>query len=180
MVATTHATPAHATLLTATFYNPEDAERAYNALISRGYAKDEISVLMSKDTREQHFSKEIHDTKLGNKAAKGGATGAAIGGVAGVIAGILAAAGTIVLPGLGLIVAGPLVAGLAGLGAGGAAGGLIGALVGAGIPEERAKAYEADIKRGGIVLGVRPHSEEDAEAIEREWATIYRGQNVFR
>jgi hypothetical protein len=36
---------------------------------------------------------------------------------------VLLAAGTIALPGIGLVIAGPLAAGLAGLGAGGAAGG---------------------------------------------------------
>ena len=55
----------------------------------------------------------------------------------------IAAIGTsLVIPGLGLVVAGPLAAALAGAGAGGTAGGLIGALVGHGMPEDRTKKYE--------------------------------------
>jgi hypothetical protein len=167
-------------MLTGSFRDRESAERAYGALTSRGYSSDDVNVLMSDDTRKRHFSKETTvKTDLGNKAAEGGVAGATIGGVAGAIVGVVAAAGTLALPGLGLIIAGPLAAGLAGLGAGGAAGGLIGALVGAGIPEDRAKLYEKDIKSGGIVMGVKPRNADDAATLEREWTT-YNGQNIYR
>ena len=167
-------------LLTGTFRDRESAERAYGSLSQRGYTKDDVNVLMSDDTRKRHFaSDDAHQTELGSKAAEGAATGAAVGGVTGAIAGVLLAAGTIALPGIGLVIAGPLAAGLAGLGAGGAAGGLIGALVGAGIQEERAKLYESDVKNGGIVMGVRPRSDEDAAHFEQEWRT-YRGENIYR
>jgi hypothetical protein len=135
---------------------------------------------MSDETRRRYFAPDTATkTELGSKALEGGAVGAAVGGTAGAVLGALAAAGTnLVLPGLGLVIAGPLAAGLAGLGAGGAAGGLVGALVGSGIPEERAKVYEADVKGGGIVMGVRPRSDEDAAYLEREWRN-YRGDNVY-
>lgn len=56
----------------------------------------------------------------------------------------MAALGTSVLiPGLGLIIAGA--------GAGGITGGIIRALIGAGIPEDRAKLYESGIKEGRMV-----------------------------
>ena len=58
-------------------------------------------------------------------------------------------------------------------------GGLIGALVGSGIPEDRAKLYESGIKQGGILMGVRPRTPEDAEHFEREWRT-HRGENIYR
>jgi uncharacterized membrane protein len=80
---------------------------------------------------------------------------------------------------LGLIVAGPLLAGLAGAGAGGATGGIIGALIGAGIPEERVKEYEAGVKDGGIVMGVNARNDEDAEYLENEWKNN-RGEHVYR
>ena len=62
---------------------------------------------------------------------------------------------SLVIPGLGLIIAGPLAAGLAGAGAGGITGGLIGALVGSGIPEDRAKIYE-DGKLNGTMEATTP------------------------
>lgn len=167
---------ATSSMLTGSFRDRESAESAYNSMLARGYTKDEINVMMSEDTRKKHFAHD--DSDLGNKAAEGGATGAAVGGVVGTIVGVLAAAGTLAIPGIGIVLAGPVVAGLAGLGAGGAAGGLIGALVGMGIPEDRAKMYESDIKNGGIVLGTTPRSAEDAAYFEEDWRK--RGQNVYR
>ena len=96
------------------------------------------------------------------------------------IAAAIAAVGTsIAVPGLGLVVAGPLAAALAGAGAGGAAGGLVGALIGAGIPEERVKHYEKGLKEGGILMGVRPRTEEDAGYFESEWSKA-GGTHVYR
>jgi hypothetical protein len=98
----------------------------------------------------------------------------------GAIAAAIAAVGTsLVIPGLGIVIAGPAVAALAGAGAGGVTGGIIGALVGWGIPEERVKHYESGIKSGGIVMGVTPRSDEDAEYLEREWKN-HRGEHVYR
>jgi hypothetical protein len=71
----------------------------------------------------------------------------------------LAAVATISVPPLGFLAAGPLVAALAGLGAGGAAGGLIGALTGLGIPENEAKFYHGELSKGGILLGVYAHQD---------------------
>ena len=56
---------------------------------------------------------------------------------------------------------------------------VVGALVGAGIPEERAKLYEKGIDEGGIVLGVTPRTDEDADYFEREW-TNARGEQIYR
>jgi hypothetical protein len=67
------------------------------------------------------------------------------------------------------VVAGPLAAALAGAGAGAATGGFIGALIGWGIPEERVLRYESGIKKGGILLGVKPRSAEDAQHFEKTW-----------
>ena len=57
---------------------------------------------------------------------------------------------------------GPIAAALAGAGAGGATGGIIGALIGAGIPEERAVAYDRGLKQGGILIGTRARDEREA------------------
>ena len=103
----------------------------------------------------------------------------AIGGVVGAVAAVVAAAGTIAVPGLGLVVAGPIAAALAGGGAGAATGGLVGALVGSGMPEERIKLYESGIKEGGIMMGVRAKNADDADYIEREWKSN-QGENIYR
>lgn len=159
-------------MLTGMFRDRQSTENAYNTLQERGYTKDDINLVMSDETRKKHFSGEAGDTEIGTKAAEGAGKGSAIGGTVGAIVGVIAAVGTsLVIPGLGIIIAGPIAAGLAGAGAGGITGGVIGALVGSGIPEERAKLYESGIKNGNIVMGVNPRNGEDAEYFENNWRT---------
>ena len=152
------------------FNDRDSMERAYSSLESRGYTKDDVNLLMSDETRNRHFGDGVADTALGSKALEGAGTGSAIGGTLGaVIAGIAAIGTSVLLPGLGLIVAGPLAAALVGAGAGGVTGGLIGALVGSGIPEEHAAEYESGIKNGGAYMGVNARNDEDAQYIHNEF-----------
>jgi len=138
------------------------AEAAVDAIIKRGYTRDDISVLMSDATKNKEFAVQTR-----SHAADGLGIGGAIGGTVGaVLAAIVAVATAITIPGIGLVVAGPIAAALAGAGAGGATGGLIGLLVGAGIPEHRAKVYEAGVRGGGILLGVEAKSKEEVDKIE--------------
>jgi hypothetical protein len=160
------------------FRDREAAERAYGCLASRGYGKDDVSLLMSDEARNRHFPKTTVTTELGSKAAEGAGIGAAAGGGLGALLLGLAAAGFAV-PGLPILAMGPLAAALTGAGTGGAVGALLGALVGSGIPEERAKLYEQGIKEGGIVMGVTPRSDEDAEYFDREWRSA-RGEQIYR
>jgi hypothetical protein len=167
-------------VVTGMFRDRESAERAYQSVTNRGYQSDDVNLLMSDDTRKKYFSSDDPaKTDLGNKALEGAGAGAGIGGTVGAILAAVAAAGTLVIPGLNIVAAGPIVAALTGAGVGGLAGGLIGGLVGWGIPEEHAKAYESGIKEGGIVMGVNPRNDEDAEYFENEWKTN-RGEQIYR
>lgn len=128
----------------------EHAERAVDMLIAAGFSNPAISVLLP-DTRSTREFAHVKETKAPEGTAAGVTTGGVIGGTLGVLAGI----GTLAIPGVGpFIAAGPIMAGLAGLGVGGAVGGLIGALVGMGIPEYEAKRYEGRVKDGGTLLSV--------------------------
>ena len=152
-----------AKLVTGLFKTRVAAEAAVDAIIKRGYTRDDISVLMSDATKSKEFAIET-----GTHAADGAGIGGAVGGTIGAVLAAIAAVGTtIALPGLGLVVAGPLAAALAGAGAGGATGGLIGALIGAGIPEHRAKVYDASLRSGGILLGIEAKTDEEADKLER-------------
>ena len=149
-------------LVTGLFKSQVAAESAVDALLKRGFTRDELSVLMSDETRSKHFALQSR-----THAADGLGIGAVTGGAVGAVLAAIAAVGsTLFLPGLNLVIAGPIAAALAGLGAGGAAGGLIGALVGAGIPEYRAKVYEAGLRSGGILLGVEARADEDVDRLE--------------
>jgi hypothetical protein len=165
------------------FDNRADAEKAYNELKSMGYDADDINIVMSDEGHKRHFSShdKDHDTELGNKALEGTGKGAAIGGTVGGIAGAIAALGTnLIIPGLGLVVLGPLAAGLAGAGAGGLTGGIIGALVGAGIPKEKAETYRSGLDEGNIVLTVHPHTQSDAMRIQEHWRQLNGRDIVYQ
>ncbi len=165
-------------VMTGLFRDRESAEGAYRSLTNRGYGKDDVNLIMSDDTRKKYFTKG--ETELGTKAWEDAGKGAAIGGAVGATLAALAAIGTtLALPGLGLLIAGPIAAAFAGAGAGALTGGLIGALVGYGIPEEHAKLYEKGIKEGGVVMGVKPRTTEDAEYLEKEWRTN-RAESLYR
>ena len=142
------------TLVTGLFTSRSAAENAAEELNNAGFASEDVSLLMSDTTQGREFA-----VKEASKAPEGAATGATIGGVIGAIAAGLAAVGTLAVPGLALVAAGPVVAALTGLGAGAAAGGLTGALVGLGIPEHEAKFYDEEIRSGGILVGVYAHQD---------------------
>ena len=148
-------------LITGIFPNRDIAERAVQHLIDAGFAPEDTSVLMSEGTRGREFQVEKN-----TKAPEGAATGATVGGVLGAIAAGLVALGTLAVPGVGLVAAGPVVAALSGLGAGAAAGGLVGGLVGLGIPEHEAKFYDEEIRKGGILVGVYAHGDRTKLARE--------------
>lgn len=167
-------------LMTGLFPDRDSAELGYNALSERGYTKDDVNVVMSEDTKKRYFTSAGTETELGTKAAKGAGVGGAIGGTVGAIAAAVAAVGTtIALPGIGLVIAGPLAAALAGAGAGAATGGIVGALVGWNMPEERVKQYDEGIRKGGILMGVSPRNDEDAAYFEKAWKTN-RAQDIYR
>jgi len=160
-------------LVTGLFNDRESAERAYQSVANRGYGSDDTNVIMSDTTRSSFYPEgSEHSSALADKTMEDVGKGAAIGGTLGaIIAGIAAIGTSVLLPGVGLIVAGPLVAALAGAGAGGLTGGLLGALVGHGVPEEHAAEYEEGIKNGGVFMGVHPRSEEDAAYFHNEFNT---------
>lgn len=145
----------------------EGAERAADAIVSAGFVPADISVLLPENLGNRAIGTE-KASKAPEGATTGGTTGAVLGGALGLLAGI----GALAIPGVGpLIAAGPIMATLAGMGAGGAIGGITGALVGMGIPEYEAKRYEGRIQKGGILLSVHCASSDEVrrakEVIER-------------
>ncbi len=148
--------------VTGLFKTRAAAEAAVDAIIKRGYTRDDISVLMSDSTRDKEFAVQTR-----SHAADGLGIGGAIGGTVGaLLLAIVAVGTTIAIPGLGLFVAGPIAAALAGAGAGGVTGGLIGLMIGTGIPEHRAKVYDTGLRGGGILLGAQAKSSDDVDRLE--------------
>ena len=160
-------------MVTGLFKDSQSVERAYEVIAQRGYGTGDINVVMSDDTRRRYFSDDRQiDTELGRKVAEGGELGGPLGGTIGTILPAIIAVGVVALPGLGLILAGPVAVALAAAGAAGLTIGLIGAFSDWGIPEERAKQYETAIHDGGILMGVRPRTDEDSRYFEQQWEAI--------
>jgi len=125
-------------------------EYAFGVLKKQGFRPSDISVLL----QENPGTKDLVTTRA-TKAPEGAATGAGSGAVIGGALGWLAGTGALSFPTLGpLIVAGPIIATLAGIGVGGVLGGVSGTLVGLGTPEYEAKRYQGRIEKGGILLSV--------------------------
>jgi hypothetical protein len=161
------------TMVTAVFRDRAKANMAYRWLEDRGYGPDDVNVLMSDETRRHYLNDEASRIPAESNAMEGVAAGGAVGAAVGSALAAAAAIGTnLMIPGLGLVVSGPLVAVLAGAGTGAVAGGLLGGLVGLGMSEPNAHAYEEILKRGGVALGVVPRSDDDATAIRNEFERL--------
>src|SRR6476620_6188124 len=146
------------------------AIRIANRLKTSGFSPSDISIL----TPDRGGIREVgheNSTKAPEGAAAGAGTGALLGGALGWMAGI----GALAIPGVGpLIAAGPILATLSGLAAGGALGGVSGALVGMGIPEYEAKQYEGKLKEGNVLMCV--HAKDSDEAAKAQ--TIFTDEKA--
>lgn len=142
-------------------FNSDDAvERLINALEDRGYSDNDVSIIMSDKTRDR-YPELVKSSKLPEGAATGGLTG----GLLGSLIGGLTMVGSVLIPGAGLLIAGPLVGAITGGVIGTSAGSLIGALVGAGIPEHEAKHYEETLKNEGNILVIAHVDKEDVQEV---------------
>lgn len=156
-------------LVNAAFASRLDAQKAFDELMYRGYKPDEINVIVSDETHRVHHQ-EIENDKPAHSTMENAGIGSAIGGTAGAIAGALIAIGTtVIIPGLGIAVAGPLLAALTGAGAGGLTGGIVGALHNRGVPKEHAEAFESSIRAGETIISFTPHTIEDRMEIIEAW-----------
>lgn len=129
---------------------------AINVLQKLGYRASDIAVLVPDNHGSKDFGHEKHC-----KAPEGAAMGTVIGAL--VVAGIawLVSTQTVVIIDLApLAAAGPVLAALAGAGAGGALGWIIGFLAGLRLPEYVAKRYVGRIRHGGILVSVHCDSPE--------------------
>lgn len=168
-------------VIAALFRKPETAGRVYTALLEEGYKQEDISLVMGENTRNKYFpDSNIRSTAtdIGNKTLEGLGVGATVGGSVGAIAAAIGALGTsLVIPGLGIVVAGALAASFAGAGAGAAAGGVIGAIVGSKTPDDQAKLFEEGIKQGGVVLAIKAPSNEKRDTLYTQWQEMQKKES---
>jgi hypothetical protein len=162
-MATTSTTPATTTdrhTVVGVFDGPNHAEQALTGLRDAGFAPEQVSVVAKEGAETQRLLGNTGMGHEGEAAGKGALGGAVLGGVAGWLLGISA----LVIPGIGPIVgAGILAATLAGAGIGAAAGGLVGALSAHGVPEDDARGYEGQVRKGSVLLTVHATGGRQAE-----------------
>jgi len=152
--------------VTALFPDRASAECGWTALAARGYKPSDISALVSEQAYNRLFPVEVRPLieKAIQRAAVAGAAGTIVGGLS---AAFVAIGTSLLIPGVGLVAAGPIVAMLAG--AGGAIGAIVGVMVGSRVSEKRVRLIAAHVNAGGLVLTVRARSLLDANAIEMDW-----------
>jgi hypothetical protein len=131
------------------FDDRSDAELAAQDLRAKGFTDDQIGYAW----RDDEGKTRTEGNKSGEMAASGAGTGAVLGGLIGAGAALL-------IPGIGPVVSGGLLAtalagGATGAVVGGVSGGIAGALVGMGIPEDEANYYGEQVKEGRTLMTVK-------------------------
>jgi hypothetical protein len=146
------------------FDDRDHAQKAVRDFIDHKFNSDKVSIVTT-DPRGE-FVRQPVTAEPGNQSGQGAAVGALSGAVVGGIFGLLVGASVLVIPGLGLLAAGPIVATAAGAGIGLIGGGLLGALIGLGIPKDQVQTYAEAIRRGGCVVAVEVADSDVARANE--------------
>ena len=164
--------------IVAVFPDEPTALRAIDELRRRGFGEDQIGFIAKSAGSHHAGHTGLPNDPTDSRWEEGSGIGAAVGAATGLGLGAAVAAG--VFPPLGLIAGGTWLALLASAGTGAATGAVAGAMVGLGIPEEDARAYEAEIQAGRPVVTVRT-DEREVEAlgvIHRHAGTVREEQAV--
>jgi hypothetical protein len=132
------------------FTNRPDAESAIRELKAAGFGDDRIGVALQEQEEQSDLRDRVETTS--REAAGGAAKGAMSGGLVGGLIGLL---GSLLIPGVGPIIVGGLLAStLTGAGIGAATGGIIGALVALGVPEADARHFDEGLRSGRTLVTV--------------------------
>jgi len=135
-------------IVVALFEERSEAEDAIRDLKNAGFTNEQIGVATQGRIEAGEAPSEGSAVGLAEGAAAGALTGGVIGGLVGLVSSLL-------IPGVGpLVVGGILASALMGMGVGAATGGLIGALVGMGVPEEDARYFDAGLREGRTLVTV--------------------------
>jgi uncharacterized membrane protein len=133
--------------ITAIFDNTDRAEKAAREVKEQGLKMEDISII-AKDKNGDAEGTHSEKKHITDNISNGVLTGGILGGLSGVVIG----AGSMVIPGLGIIAAaGPIT----GLLSGAVTGSIVGGLVDLGIPEDKSKQYETDVKAGKILFSMK-------------------------
>jgi hypothetical protein len=138
------------------YANRTTVSEAMDSLHKAGYRAADIAVLSCESQSSKEFAHVRH-----TQAPDGAGIGAAAGALLGAVLAWLISIQVVPVTALGtLVAAGPVMAILAGAGAGGTLGWIAGLLAGLQRTEYAAKRYAGRLRRGGILLSVHCDSPE--------------------
>jgi hypothetical protein len=174
-------------IVVALFEERSEAEDAIRDLKNAGFTNEQIGVATQDrvgagKARSEETPVDDDPGRIVEGTASGLAEGAAVGAVTGgVIGGLVGLVSSLLIPGIGpLVVGGVLASALMGLGVGAATGGLIGALVGMGVPEQDARYFDAGLREGRTLVTVsdtQGASEEALGILQRHGADLGPSQS---
>jgi hypothetical protein len=142
------------------FPDPDVAAEAIRQLKDAGFTSEEIGVIMPKLGPD---GKPLPELVVGEEVeAEGVKTGAATGGIIGGLVGLV---GSLLIPGLGAVTLGGVLAStLLGAGVGVVTGGVVGLLIGMGASRADAEYFDQGVRAAGTLVTVQPEPARVAEA----------------
>jgi hypothetical protein len=144
------------------FPDPDAAAQAIRQLQDAGFTKEEIGAVMPKTGPGGEPLAELVEGEDLEVEADATKTGAATGGI---IGGLLGLVGSLLVPGLGAVTLGGVLAStLIGAGVGVMTGGLIGMLIGMGASRAEAEYFDRAVRQGGTLVTVQPGADRADEA----------------
>ncbi|MCA9628128.1 MAG: hypothetical protein KC766_10700 [Myxococcales bacterium] len=141
--------------LFAVYRDHEQADRAIIELERAGVDRRRVSLFLSEQV--SGLVPRVRPA-VPEGAVAGGAIGAVLAGIGGIA--------SLAVPGLGLVVAGPLAVALESALVGAVSGGFAGALIGIGVPENQAKRYAQSLLDQGVIVAASPADPSEASRIE--------------
>jgi uncharacterized membrane protein len=167
--------------IVAIFDTYDYAEKAARQIKDQGLRTNDISIVAKQQEENRTgttatMGADTHDAPTATMGTHGRAKndnisdGVVTGGILGGLAGLLIGAGSMIVPGLGIIAAaGPITGFLSGA----VTGGVVGGLVDLGIPENRSRQYESDVKAGKILFSMKTDEDKVSKI-----ASILRGNGA--
>lgn len=142
------------------------AQQAMQALRDAGFEDDQIGFVVRRNENAPGNIPADPDVEMVTDTAGGAISGGILGGIVG-------AAAALLIPGLGPILAGGILAAtLGGIVIGAAAGGIVGALTGMGLPEEEAQYYQQAFEAGNTIVTV--HVDDRSQHPQEARAILHR------
>lgn len=157
-------------LVVGVFEHQAQAEEAISDLWRAGFAHDRVDMA----TRSQGLTEATPKLGLARDAAEGAISGAVAGATIGTVAGLAAFA---LIPGLGVVIGGGLLAGaLGGMALGAAGGTFLGPFIALEMDEADAQYYAHQIDEGRTVVIVQtPDRVAEAQTILSRHGAVERG-----